>query len=84
MNEQEFDKWLEDATKALSVKYSAEDSTTIAEWFRSSDTKDEWNLIGDDALRSFSRLWDRKHFNLYDSLMIRAWFYAPYILALKK
>lgn len=79
MNEEQYKKWRHDAIDSLHVKYSLRECVQIVRWFDDIDTRKEINLVGEGVVESLLNIFG-KHFNLYDSLMIRAWVYAPYIL----
>ncbi len=82
MNHEEYLQWERDAEMALSGRYSPDDIRTILEWFRCIKGADERALIGDeavDAMLVFTGEGER--FDLYNSLMARAFVYAPLILA---
>jgi hypothetical protein len=79
MNENEFSEWKSAALIALCSKYSFEESIKVVDWFDTIDTRKEINLVGEETVYSLLCVF-RKNFDLYNSLMIRLWVYAPYIL----
>lgn len=81
MNEQEYKKWESDARRALSGKYGAGEIETVLDWFRGIRSADERDLIDNEAVDAFLVFTKAQDpFDLYDSLMARAFIYAPLIL----
>ena len=82
MNEQEYKKWVEDARRALSGRYSEAEIDIIMAWFRRIKGADERDLVGHDAVEAmlvFTGVGDT--YDMYNSLMARVFVYAPFILA---
>lgn len=82
MNHEEYLQWERDAEMALLGRYSPDDIRIILDWFRSIKGSDERALIGDEAVDAMLVFTSAvKPFDLYNSLMARAFVYAPLILA---
>ena len=84
MNEDEYVDWEDDAFNCLSYKYEKKEVYTVLRWFRSIKASKEAALIGSERLEAY-RIFHgdpdaNPHYNLYDSMMIRVWAYAPAIL----
>ena len=84
MNAKEYIEWRLDVYHCLGCKYSSKEITIIVEWFDLIKGKKEAALIGPDRLEAY-RMFNgdpdtNPHYNLYDSMMIRVWAYAPAIL----
>lgn len=85
MNVQEYERWEQDARRALSGRYASEEIDTILGWFRSIKSVDERELIGDAEVRAMlTFVAARGNFDLYNSLMARLFIYAPLILAVSR
>jgi hypothetical protein len=83
MNHQELLRWRNDAYIALSRRYSAQECRTILDWMHNAKSGDEHELVGDAryvAVVEAGILDDHNDFDLYNSLMWRIWYYAPFIL----
>ena len=82
MNEQEWYNWKSDAITSLRLKYSQEETDKIMNFFERIKGKRERLLVGDENVDKLCDLFEDQPFpfNLYTSLMMRLWFYAPYIL----
>jgi hypothetical protein len=86
MDRTQYYRWALDAYSCLEAtcKYSEEEMFKIINWFDGIDGSKERELIGDSAVDAHSEvmkaLTKRVGFNLYDSLMIRLFTYAPLIL----
>jgi hypothetical protein len=81
MNTQEYEVWVRDARNALSGRYSEVEVNVIMDWFRRIKGQDERDLIGNaevEAMLVFTK--PQGLFDLYNSLMARAFVYAPLIL----
>ena len=82
MNHEEYLQWERDAEMALLGRYSPDDIRTILDWFRCIKGSSERALIGDEAVESMLVFTGAvEPFDLYNSLMARAFVYAPLILA---
>lgn len=81
MNAEQYAKWEEDARRALSGRYTAEEIEVVLDWFRRIKGSDERDLIGNDEVEAFLLFSGaRGNFDLYNSLMARLFIYAPLIL----
>lgn len=84
MTAQEFEAFLTDLRHVLTVKFSPEDIEVIVNWMSYMKTSDEKHLIGDKGVSSlqevFEALLESGGFDLYNTLMARAFLYAPMIL----
>jgi len=81
MNQEEYRAWESDADVALSGRYVHAERKIILDWFRSIKGADERDLIGHEAVEAMLVFVcaQGKH-DLYNSLMARAFIYAPFIL----
>ena len=84
MNKKEYIEWRLDVYHCLGCKYSSKEISIILEWFDRIKSSEEVALIGSKCLEAY-RIFHgdpetNPHYNLYDSLMIRVWAYAPAIL----
>lgn len=81
MNQEEYVKWMVDATAALSRIYSAEDTEIVIEWFRHIRGSHEYELIGTDQVEAMLVFVTSGNcFSVYNSMMARLFIYAPIIL----
>ena len=84
MNKEEYIEWKLDVIHCLNCKYLFKEITIILNWFDRIKASEESALIGPERLEAY-RIFHgdpdtNPHYNLYDSLMIRVWAYAPAIL----
>lgn len=85
MNEREYLNWEQDVLHCLSVKYSEEEIWQILYWFQNIRSSGERDLIGQKRIDAFQKFFPyNDKWNLYDSMMVRVWVYAPYILEMKE
>lgn len=75
-----YKQWRIDAGVALRCRYSNEEAITIITWMDNSLGKWEYALVGRDVMEAIQTIDESHHYNLYNSLMMRMWLYAPYIL----
>ena len=90
MNQQEYQKWKDDAQAALLRIYTPEETEKVMDWFRHIKGQEERDLIGNDTVEAMlvfvtcrGRLDGTRDFNsadTYNSLMARLFVYAPIIL----
>jgi hypothetical protein len=81
MNLEELKVWEQDARRALSGRYSAEEIEIIMEWFAYIKGQEERELVGNEAVEGMLVFVNAKgRHDLYNSLMARAFVYAPHIL----
>lgn len=81
MNNEEYKKWEEEASRALCGKYSSSEIKVILDWFRSIKGSDERDLIGNDRVEAMLKFVDNgPKWSLYDSMMARLFIYAPLII----
>lgn len=81
MNQQEYRAWEGDADVALSGRYTQAERKIILKWFRTIKGADERDLIGHEEVEAMLVFVSaRGKHDLYNSLMARAFVYAPFIL----
>ena len=84
MNKKEYIEWKLDVFHCLGCKYSTKEITIIVEWFDRIKASKEFDLITCPRVEAYEvfhgDLETNPHYNLYDSMMIRVWAYAPAIL----
>jgi hypothetical protein len=79
MNHEQYLQWESDARLILLAVYDPNEVNKILQWFRGIKGDDERQLVGSETVDMLNR--SIGDFSLYRSLMIRVWYYAPYILA---
>jgi len=80
MNEEQFNKWIKDATNALMCVYSAEQAKIVVDWFETIKGRKERDLVGDTIVDKVTQHYAKTGHGLYTSMMARLWLYAPAIL----
>ena len=84
MNKQEYQQWVWDVQTSLSVRYTRKEISIILDWFDRIKASKEFDLITCPRVEAYEVFHGdpdtNPHYNLYDSLMIRVWAYAPAIL----
>lgn len=81
MNYEEYQKWYKDAETCLSLRYNADDTKIIMDWFSRIKGQCERELIGNDAVDAMlTFVTAGGKFDVYNSLMCRLFIYAPLIL----
>ncbi|HET8687940.1 MAG TPA: hypothetical protein VFM18_14965 [Methanosarcina sp.] len=84
MTAQEFEKFLVDLRIVLSIKFNEEDTNKIVTWMSYFKTSDEKYLIGEKGVSAFQEVFESLResdgYDLYNTLMARAFLYAPMIL----
>ena len=82
MNQQEYAQWCNDITQALLMRYSTEECAKIVDWMGNIKGAAERDLVGHDVVEHLCAIAEGEtKWDLYRSMTMRAWLYAPYILA---
>lgn len=79
--ERQAQDWKRDARRALLGIYTDEAIDTILEWFDYLKGRKERELVGNDVVDALGSVWDSiGDFDVYRSMMVRLFLYAPFIL----